>query len=82
MNLENKTAFWEDLAVILEVEPAELHEGLVLDGSNWNSLAIVSAIVSIDEQFGITVEGDRLRDCGNLGQLLQVVQAAVQDRTR
>ena len=36
----------EDLAAVLEVEPAELHDGFEFNRDNWNSLAIVTVIVS------------------------------------
>ena len=64
----------EDLAAILEVEPTELHMDYGLDRDNWNSLAIVTAIVLIDEQFGINIEGDKLRQCYSVGGLWQLIQ--------
>lgn len=69
--------FLEDLAAILEVERGELSDGFVLYRDNWNSLAIVSAIVLIDEQFGITIPGEKLRDCSSVGALCQLIQAAI-----
>lgn len=64
----------EDLAAILEVEPTELHMDFELDRDNWNSLTIVTAIVLIDEQFGINIEGDKLRQCSSVGGLWQLIQ--------
>jgi acyl carrier protein len=71
-----KESFMEDLAAILEVEPAELHEGFELDRDNWNSLAIVTAIVLLDEEFGITIEGEKLRECASVGALWNLIEIA------
>ena len=69
--------FMEDLAAVLEVEPEELQADFPFTRDNWNSLAIVSTIVLIDEQFGVAVEGEKLRECTSVGGLLELIQAAV-----
>ena len=51
----------EDLAAVLEVELDELHPDFAFNRDNWNSLAIVSTIVLIDEQFGVAVDGEKLQ---------------------
>ena len=62
--------FLEDLAAILEVEMDELHDDFPFTIDNWNSLAIVSTIVLIDEQFGLAVPGEKLRvSAQSLGSL-------------
>lgn len=66
----------EDLAAILEADPEELNEQYPLHSDNWNSLSIVSAIVLIDEHFGISIEGEKLRQCSSLGALWGLIQAA------
>ena len=68
--------FIEDLAAILEVEPEELHADFPFTRDNWNSLAIVSTIVLIDEQFGVAVEGEKLRECPSVGSLWKLIQEA------
>jgi acyl carrier protein len=73
-----KEVFMEDLAAIFEIEPTELNMDYGLDRNNWNSLAIVAAIVLIDEQFGINIEGDKLRGCASVGDLWQLIQNAVE----
>ena len=75
-----KEVFMDDLAAILEIEPTELHMDYGLDRNNWNSLAIVAAIALIDEQFGINIEGDKLRACTSVGDLWQLIQNAVEVR--
>jgi acyl carrier protein len=68
--------FIDDLAAILEVEVDELHGDFILNSDNWNSLAIVSAIVLIDEQYGIAIPGDKLRSCTSLGNLWNLIKEA------
>jgi acyl carrier protein len=68
--------FLEDLAAILEVEVDELREDFVFDSNNWNSLAIVSAIVLIDEQYSLAIPGDKLRSCNSLGNLWALIKEA------
>ena len=73
----NNQQFMEDLAAVLEVEPEELQVDFPFTRDNWNSLAIVSTIVLIDEQFGVAVEGEKLRDCSSVGVLLELIQCAI-----
>lgn len=68
--------FLEDMSAILEVEVDELHDNFALDNDNWNSLAIVSAIVLIDEQFGLAIPGEKLRSCKSLGNLWALIKEA------
>lgn len=70
----SKEAFMEDLANILEIDLSELNDDFVLDSENWNSLSIVTAIVAIDEHFGLTIEGEKLRQCDTIGKLMQLIQ--------
>ncbi len=72
-----KETFMEDLAAVLEVEPEELNDGFELNRDNWNSLAIVTTIVLLDEQFGIAIEGDKLRECSSVGALWNLIENAV-----
>jgi len=74
--MEMNPLFLEDLAAILEADPEELHENFLLHSENWNSLSIVSAIVLIDEQFGISIEGDKLRHCATVGALCHLIKNA------
>jgi acyl carrier protein len=68
--------FVEDLAAVLEVEPEELQSDFAFTKDNWNSLAIVTTIVLIDEQFGVAVEGEKLRQCSTVGALWELIQSA------
>jgi acyl carrier protein len=66
--------FIEDFAVIMEVEPNEIQGNLALTNDNWNSLAIISTIVLIDEYLGITIDGDKLKACSSVGELWSLIQ--------
>ena len=72
-----KETFMEDLAAVLEVAPAELQDGFELNRDNWDSLAIVTVIVLLDEQFSITIEGEKLRECSSIGALWNLIEDAV-----
>jgi acyl carrier protein len=82
MTKENfNETFFEDLAAILEAEPGELTFDFPLHNDNWNSLAIVSAIVLLDEHFGIAIPGEKLRSCTTIGELIQMIKEARGERT-
>ncbi|MEB3349993.1 MAG: acyl carrier protein [Cyanobacteriota bacterium] len=69
-------AFLSGLAEILEVAPEAVGPDLELTADNWDSLAIVSTIGLIDECFGGTVPGARLRACTTVAALLELAQEA------
>lgn len=79
MNFE---VFLKDLAELLEVEPEDLHKDFILDDDNWDSLEIVSAIALIDMHFDITIEGKVLRDCKNVGSLLDIIEMKKTDKSK
>lgn len=56
-------AFYEGLAEILEIEPADVSKDLDLTQHNWDSLAVVSTLALIDECFGKLVVGTELAKC-------------------
>ena len=74
--MDMDASFIEDLTAILEADPEELDEEYILHSENWNSLSIVSAIVLIDEHFGVSIEGEKLRQCTTLGELWSLIQTA------
>lgn len=69
-------AFLRGLADILEVAPEAVGPELALTGDTWDSLAIVSTIGLIDECFGGTVNGARLRACSTVAGLLELAREA------
>jgi len=67
------SGFLAGLAEILELPVAAVVPALPLDDGNWDSLAIVSCIGLIDDCFGRTVAGSRLRACSSVADLLALV---------
>ena len=67
--------FFDGLAEILEISPADVTAELDLTQQAWDSLAVVSAIALIDECFGITVDGAALAKCATVQQVQDLVDA-------
>lgn len=70
--------FLNDLAEVLEVEPADLHDNFKLAQGNWNSLALVSTIELIDDNFDVVVDGQTLRKCETIGSLKSIISAKLE----
>lgn len=68
--------FYEGLAEILEIEPADTDASLVLADHAWDSLAVVSTIALIDEVFGVVVPGQSLLECKTAGDIEALIRAA------
>lgn len=67
-------AFLRELAELLEVDVSELCDDYVLeDNWNWDSLALISVIVMIDEHFKQSVSNEALRKCKVVGDLIKLV---------
>jgi acyl carrier protein len=71
--------FFEGLAEIFEIEPNEVSESLPLDSVAWDSLAIVSTIALIDEQFDVMVDGQALASCETVGDIQKLITLAKND---
>lgn len=61
--------FREGLAEILQVKESALTPSLELTGENWDSIAIVSTLVLIDECFNKVVEGTDLAKCQTVADI-------------
>ena len=68
--------FHDGLAEILEVEASELEDGFEL-GELWDSLAVVSTLALIDEVHDVSVSAEDLAECKTVGDIRQLVDAAV-----
>ncbi len=73
-----KDRFLNEVAALLNVKPDQLTYDLALNGDNWDSLATLSAIALVDQQFGITVATDDLVACRSAGEFIDLVRAAVE----
>ena len=69
--------FIEVLADILDVSPDSIAdpETLMLDSEdNWDSIAILSAISVIDEEYEIQLDGEDLQNCQSAKDLHILIQ--------
>ena len=65
----------ELVAEILEEDTADLHEDTVLvDLDNWDSVAALSIMSMIDEQFGKEMMASDIRKLKTIGELLAVME--------
>jgi acyl carrier protein len=71
--------FFDGLAEIFEIETHEVSESLPLASVAWDSLAIVSTIALIDEQFDVMVDGQALASCETVGDIQKLITLAKND---
>ncbi len=62
----------EIIADILEVEPEEVQEDMVLDDfETWDSVAVLSVIAMMDEHFGKYPHASEIRSYIKVGDLME-----------
>ncbi|MEW9052650.1 MAG: acyl carrier protein [Neobacillus sp.] len=67
-------AFLLELADLLEIERADLtNEYQLEENENWDSLALISIIVMVDEHFKLSVSNEALKKCKVVGDLLNLI---------
>ncbi len=72
MTQEKKLALLEDM---MELEPGSLTPETVLEElEEWDSIALLSFIALMDEEFGKTVTGGSLREMKTVSDLLAVME--------
>ncbi|ABY31195.1 acyl carrier protein [Methylorubrum extorquens] len=69
------SGFYEELAEILEVEPNQVTADLRLESTSWDSLAVVSTIALIDEQYDKAVNATALAACETVGDIERLIAA-------
>ncbi|NBD38400.1 MAG: acyl carrier protein [Verrucomicrobia bacterium] len=70
-------AFVEHLAEALEQSPDNLSpETKLRDIPNWDSLAILTTLSMVDEQYDVTLSGPELQHCETIGDVYAKVRAA------
>lgn len=72
----SQVIFLQDVATLLEVDPADLKETFELNEDNFDSVAVVSTIALIDEHFDLTVKGRELANVKSIGELLALIESA------
>lgn len=71
--MENKLI--EIVAEALEIDQDEASNDIMLDPEdNWDSIAMLSVIASIDEEFDIQLDGDELAACTSVSQILNLLK--------
>jgi acyl carrier protein len=71
--MENKLI--EIVAEALEIDHDNARNDLILDPEdNWDSIAMLSVIASIDEEFDVQLDGDELAACRSLSQILNLLK--------
>ena len=71
----DKTRKIELLAEILDVETDEIDENMALSEiSEWDSLAILSFIVMMGEEFGKEVSGEEVKKLGTVKDVLNMME--------
>jgi acyl carrier protein len=80
MNPESTTRFLAKLAEVFEVDPGTVQRDFSVAG-RWDSLAVLSTIAVIDEQFDVTVPVDELTGCTSVADVLALVSQSVEHRS-
>jgi acyl carrier protein len=69
----------EQLKEILEMENIEVNlEDNFRDYENWDSMAALSVIAMIDDEFGVLINGEDFRNLDTVGDLIQAVKKRMQ----
>lgn len=69
------TAFRKELASIFAVDIGSVVPEARLATFTWDSLAVVSTILAIDELFDVLVEGQTLVNCETIGDVEKLIAA-------
>ena len=65
----------EQLKDILEIENIEVKlEDNFRDYENWDSMAALSVIAMIDDEFGVVINGEDFRNLNTVGDLIKAVK--------
>lgn len=66
--------FFASLHELLELAPGTLTGTEALqDLEAWNSLAVISFIAMVDEEFGVTLSAEKLRTCQTVDDLMALL---------
>jgi len=61
--------FYAGLAEVLEIDAAKVGPELDLTKLAWDSLAVVSTIALVDEQFNVMLDGKALAQCKRVADI-------------
>ena len=69
--------FKQLISVALELELSALEADITLDPEeNWDSVAILSTISEIDNQYGIQLDGNELASCRKTSEIYDLINKA------
>ncbi len=75
-----RSEFYATLDDILEIEIGTIRGDEKLgDLKNWDSLAVVNYIATCNGLFGVVLEGDRVKACQSVADLVALVRQHVAD---
>ena len=75
-----RTEFYATLDDILEIEIGTIQGRETLSAlKNWDSLAVVNYIATCNGLFGVVIEGDRVKACATVEDLVGLVRGHIAD---
>jgi acyl carrier protein len=79
----DSTVFLLSLDEIFELEPGTVKGSEPLDSfENWNSLAVISVMALVDEQFGVTLQPRQMAECETVADLIGLVRDRISQEVR
>jgi len=70
-----ETKLLDIIAEALEIDISLVNGDIKLDpDDNWDSIALLSVIASIDEEFNIQLDGDKLAKCRSIPEILKLLE--------
>ena len=76
MDADISTRFLANLADVFEVDAATVRTDFSL-AERWDSVAVLTTMALIDEQFAVTVAPDELTRCTSVTEVLALVDQGV-----
>lgn len=71
----NKEAFLFDLAKVLVIDKSSLNENISLtEELYWDSLSIISSVISIKQHYHIDISGSDLLACETIGDIFSLLK--------
>ena len=71
---EALSTFLSELADALEIDQSSLNQSTSFDEIDWDSLAVISAIALIDENFSVMIPGEDISNCKGMPDLLSLIE--------
>ena len=72
-----QSAFYAELAEIIDTDVSNLNPDANLEALGWSSLAVVSFIAFADQNFNVILEPMKLTACKTVGDLIKLLDGKV-----